>query len=78
MQVGLKLYTLEDATFGYWLQPWDVRHVNHTRFRLVRSAHGTMRQGAVHEGHKLVGRRRAVIMSAIILSERSTMGTAVV
>ena len=32
-QVGLKLYTLEDATFGYWLQPWDVRHVNHTRFR---------------------------------------------
>ncbi len=34
-QVGVKLYTLEDATFGYWLQPWDVRHVNHTRFRLV-------------------------------------------
>ena len=32
-QVGLKLYTLEDATFGYWLQPWDISHVNHTRFR---------------------------------------------
>ena len=31
--VGLKRYTVEDATFGYWLQPWDLRHINQTRFR---------------------------------------------
>lgn len=31
--VGLRSYTVEDAAFGYWLQPWDVRHINHTRFR---------------------------------------------
>lgn len=33
--VGLKSYTVEDATFGYWVQPWDVRHINHTRFRTI-------------------------------------------
>lgn len=33
--VGLKSYTVEDAAFGYWLQPWDLRHVNHTRFRTI-------------------------------------------
>jgi hypothetical protein len=31
--VGLKRYTVEDATFGYWLQAWDLRHINQTRFR---------------------------------------------
>lgn len=31
--VGLKRYTVEDATFGYWLQAWDLRHINQSRFR---------------------------------------------
>ena len=31
--VGLKRYTVEDAAFGYWLQAWDLRHINQTRFR---------------------------------------------
>lgn len=35
--VGLKSYTVEDAAFGYWLQPWDIRHINHTRFRTIGS-----------------------------------------
>ena len=34
--VGLKRYTVEDAAFGYWLQPWDLRHINQTRFRCAR------------------------------------------
>ena len=33
LQVGLKQYTVEDATAGYWIQPWDVQHINHPRFR---------------------------------------------
>mmetsp|Transcript_1306 Transcript_1306/g.3905 ORF Transcript_1306/g.3905 Transcript_1306/m.3905 type:complete len:356 (+) Transcript_1306:621-1688(+) len=33
--VGLKSYTVEDAAFGYWLQPWTLRHVNHSRFRTI-------------------------------------------
>lgn len=33
--VGLKRYTVEDATFGYWLQAWDLRHINQSRFRTI-------------------------------------------
>lgn len=33
--VGLKRHTVEDAAFGYWLQAWDLRHINQTRFRCM-------------------------------------------
>jgi Galactosyltransferase len=37
--VGLKLYTVEDATFGYWLSAWDIRHVHNPKFRCALPGH---------------------------------------
>lgn len=42
--VGLKRYTVEDATFGYWLQAWDLRHVNQSRFRCLPNLPTRMRK----------------------------------
>jgi hypothetical protein len=49
--VGLKRYTVEDAAFGYWLQAWDLRHINQTRFRcaccLYSRTYATERESGV-------------------------------